>query len=283
MTAPWQDVRCASIPEEALSALADLRDEPGIRVTIVGGRAWVFWDDGPASEATRRIVVDRLLPLSGVEIFSRRDGRWHRAGERLPAFELPADAGGAGVPLGRVVLPGPLAIVAPGGEPPRPVKLHLVRDDREIARPAAAMRCRLGPLAEWAELAPSAWIASLQGAWCGPDGGGADEAEVLVIGPVGVDARTKPKPPAIVGLPAIAGALRYWGEGVLIPMGFRAEPELGERALRDAVGADRDDIVALDEVGPELIPRRAFRPLSRASIRMAFAGAPRAASGGGPP
>ena len=44
--------------------------EPGIRVTIAGGRAWVSWDDGPSAEATRHVLVERLLPLAGVEIFS---------------------------------------------------------------------------------------------------------------------------------------------------------------------------------------------------------------------
>ena len=271
MTAPWEDIRCASIPEGALSALADLRREAGIRVMLSGGRAWVSWDDGPASEATRRILVERLLPLAGVEIFSRRDGRWHRPGERLPAFDLPIGESPGGAPLDRVIVPEPVRIVPPGSDAPRTVSLRLVRDDRERARPAAAVRCRLADLAEWAERAPSAWIGSLSGAWCATAGRDPGDAEVLVLGPP-------------LRLPSPRDALRFWGNDVLIPLGYRAVPELTDRALHGAVGAAIDELVVLDDEGPELIPRRAFRPLSRASIRLATAaGEPAPAPGGGRP
>jgi hypothetical protein len=258
MTAPWQDVRCASIPEGALPALADLRREAGIRVTVARGRAWVSWDDGPASEATRRILVERLMPLSGVELFSRHDGRWHRLGERLPAFDATIGDHASGARLDRVIVPVALELGPPGGDAPRRVALRLVRDDRGRVRPAAGVRCRLLQVVEWAERAPSGWIESLSGTWCAPAGTGPGDAEVLVIGP----------PPR---LPSPRDGLRFWGNDVLIPLGYRASPELTERALRDVVGAAADDLVVLDEEGPELISRGAFRPLSRASIRLAMA------------
>ncbi len=115
---------------------------------------------------------------------------------------------------------------------------------------------RLVGLAEWAETAPSPWIESLSGAWCGPAGGG-DDAEVLLLGPAG-------------RLPAAEGGTRFWGTDVLIPLGYRAEPELADRAVRNAVGAGPDDLVILESGGLELIPRKAFRPLCRAGIRLAL-------------
>jgi hypothetical protein len=146
-----------------------------------------------------------------------------------------------------------------------------VRDDRESVRPAAAVRCRLAHLAEWAERAPSAWIESLSGTRCAAAGSDPGEAEVLLLGPS-------------LRLPSPRDALRFWGNDVLIPLGYRAVPELTERALHGAVGAAPDELVVLDDEGPELIPRRAFRPLTRASIRLAMAaGEPAPAPGGGRP
>ena len=51
-------------------------------MTVAGGRAWICWDDGPAAETTRRVLVERLLPLIGVEIFSSRGRHWHRPSAR---------------------------------------------------------------------------------------------------------------------------------------------------------------------------------------------------------
>jgi MoxR-vWA-beta-propeller ternary system domain bpX2 len=258
MTSTWQDVRCASIPESELRVLADLRREGGIRVTIARGRAWVCWDDGPDAEATRRNLVERLLPLAGVEIFSRSGRAWRRPGECLPAFSLPVVEGPDGDRLDRLILPEPLEIVPPDADPPRPVPLRLTRDERAGARPATALRCRPGPLAGWADRAPSAWIESVSAAWCAPAGWGPGEPEVLLIGPAN-------------RLPHVDDGLRFWGDKVLIPLGYRAEPELSDRSVRDVVGAGPDDLVVVDEEGPELIPRQAFRPLRRATIRRAVA------------
>jgi hypothetical protein len=271
MIARWQDVRCASIPIEDLAALADLRREAGIRVTIAPGRAWVCWDDGPEAEETRKILVGRLLPLAGVEIFARRDGRWYRPGERLPAFHVPIGDGSTGTSLDRVILPEPLTMLRPAGDAPQPVPLRLTRDATERPRPATALRCRLEDLAEWAEWAPSAWIESLSGARCATPGEEPGRAEVLLLATADPAGRTDPHPPGSTHLPAIEDGLRFWGSDVLMPLGYRAEPELAPQAVRAAVGAGPEDLVVLDSGGPELIPRGAFRRLDRAGIRLARA------------
>ena len=257
----WQDVRCARIAASDLSALADLRRERAIRVLVDGPIAWVSWDVDGDPDLTRRLVVERLLPLPGAEVFALREGAWYRPGAHLPAFDVPSVGPGPSASLARAILPGavPIAPASPG--PDRPVALRVVRDGRGLGRPASALRCRLRDLARWADLAPTARIESLLGAWCHASATDPGAAEALVI------ARAS-------SLPEIPAGTRYWGDSVLIPIGFRTEPELAESSIREVVGASVDGLVILDESGPEVVPREAFRPLRRAGIRMA---------GGGPP
>lgn len=270
MNPRWPDIRCASIPVERLSALADLRREPGLRVLVVGDRVWIRWDDDPGtskdadgSSAALAPLLHRLLALPGAELFVPGvGGRWHRPGESLPAFDVPAAIGGTvprGSALDAMILPDRICPEGPDGTPtPVAAPLGLVRDESGCPRSATAQRCRLGSLAGWADSAPSAWIEALAAAWTPSSSDDPSEAEVLLLGPA-------------ARLPSVTGGTRFWGETVFIPLGFRAAPALGEPALREAVGAGPDELVVLDERGPELVPRGAFRRLSRASLRLALA------------
>ena len=58
------ELRCASLPASALAALADLRREPGVTVTVSGDRAFVRW----ASESGE--VLRRVRPIAGVELYT---------------------------------------------------------------------------------------------------------------------------------------------------------------------------------------------------------------------
>lgn len=269
MNPRWPDIRCASIPVEGLSALADLRREPGLRVLVVGARAWIRWDDDPHADASDHDssgalppLLRRLLALPGAEVFIPGErGRWHRPGESLPAFHVPTAIGKAipdGSPLDSVVLPDRIQPEAPDRIPPAAVPLRLVRDDSGRPRPATAQRCRLKALAGWADAAPSAWIEALSAAWTPSPSGDPGEAEVLLLGPA-------------ARLPSVPGGTRFWGATVFIPLGYCASPALGEPALRSAVAAGPDDLVVLDERGHELVPRGTFGRLSRASLRLALA------------
>ncbi|MGP0063262.1 MAG: hypothetical protein ACLQGP_06610 [Isosphaeraceae bacterium] len=266
MTPRWQDVCCASIPVADLPVLADLRRLPGIRVSILGDRAWVRWE--AESESTRRALVERLLPLSGVEMFVFRERSWYRPGESLPAFHVPIGDGSGGVALERAIFPRPMTASAPADAPPEPMALRLVRDGGSRPRSASAVCCQLDRLADWAERETSARIGALMGCWVGDPNGGPEGAEVLVLGEAGT-------------IPASLGESRFWGMDVKIPIGFRADPDLSESALRRLVGAAPDDLVILDASGYERLPRDAFRPLSRAAIRMARAGLASGRPGGG--
>jgi hypothetical protein len=257
----WKDVGCASIAAEDLPVLAELRCRREIRVSIVGDRAWIVWE--AESEAVQHALVRHILPLPGVELFVERAGSWYRLGEHLPAFDVPAGVGIHGSLLEGILLPKPFTAQRPGDGPRAPLPVRLVHDQRGQTRPASAVRCRLGALWAWAEQATSAQLARVLGAYTEGPGGG----EVLVLGAAGV-------------LPPVGGGMRFWGTEVLIPLGFRTDPDLPGPGLRRATEAGPGELVVLDWDGFELIPRDVFQPLCRAGIRLARPGMQLARPGG---
>jgi hypothetical protein len=233
--------RCASLPATALAALADLRREPGVAVTVAGDRAFVRW----SSESGE--VLRRVRPIAGVELYSRRGGLWYRHGHHLPTFRLPIDEDEESVSLHRAVTPNPVRPEPPTGIPPRPVELTLVRDGR--VREATALGCWLDELGRWADMAPTARLSALRAAIAGD--------RVLLLGR---------------RLPPIPGAERFWGGRILVPLGLRTAPELPEPALCRALGAGEDEILVLTHEGAETVPLRAFRTATRAGVRLALEG-----------
>lgn len=235
MDTPLDDVCCACLPAAALSRLAPLRAHAGIRGRLAGERVWLWWTAGDAA------VVQRILALRGAEVFARRDGRWYRPGRRLPAFEVPVEDDAR--PLAHILMPAP--VQAESGEPSLvPLTVGLVRDDRP--RPATALCCPLSDLTRWAEQATSMQLAALEAMY-------ADD-RMLLRG---------------CRLPALAIGERYWGREVLIPLGFRLQPELSEGVLREALRLQPHEIALLNDTGFEAIDARLFRPLMRASMRLA--------------
>jgi hypothetical protein len=258
MTALWKDVRCACIPVDGLPYLAEMRGRAEIRVRFAGDRAWVWWE--PDSPLQEEIVVRRILPLRTAELFTERCGHWYRLGARLPAFGVSEGDESAGVLLERVVLPAPIDAAPPPAALPDPMPVRLVRDERGSARPASAFRCALGELLRWAEGTTSAQLARLQAAWTGAHRGAQRDpsaaADVLVLG--------NPGP-----LPFLSDSVRFWGTDLLVPLGFRADPDLPETALLGALGARSGELAVMEADGFELIARGVFKRLSLAGIRLA--------------
>ena len=92
------------------------------------------------------------------------------------------------------------------------------------------------------------------------DPGEEGPSEALVLGDPGT-------------LPLLPGSTRFWGADLLVPLGFRVDPQLPASAVRHIVGAGQDDLVLMDEKGYELVAREAFKPLTRTAIRLAREGA----------
>ena len=222
MTPRWQDVRCASIPVDDLSVLADLRREPGIRVTIAGAAPG---SAGTMSRGARRRPGGSWSSAScrwpGVEIFAQ--ARWPLASAgRAPAGLRRADRRRFG---GRRAGSSDPAPADDGGaartrRPPHRSRSAWCATTDGRPRPAAAVRCRLDRLAAWAERAPSSLDrVALRGLDPGPREAGRARPRCCCSGPA-------------ARLPVAEDGLRFWGVDVLIPLGYRAEPELAEPALR---------------------------------------------------
>ena len=255
MTPLLKDVCSARIRVEDLPVLAELRDRSEIRVSIAGDRAWIRWK--PESAVMLDILIKWILPLPGVELFTERDGRWYRWGEHLPAFGVHVPDDLRGIPLERILLPKPVSAQRPESLRLERMRVGVVRDERCQSRSATAMCCRLSELCEWAEQSTSAQFAGLRAAWTEGSVHEPGEAEVLVLGRHGV-------------LPASRAGVRFWGTDVLVPLGFRTDPDLAEPALKSVVGAGPHDLVVLRPDGFEVIARAIFKPLSRAGVRLAW-------------
>lgn len=234
---PWKDVTAARLPAAGAAALGPVRHRPEVRVLPVGDQLWVRWPAGRAD------VVRCLLPVAGVVFFVARAGAWFPFGSRLPTGDTPPD--GNGLPVAAVLAPARFAPLGPDEVALAPVTLRVVRGGE--SRPVAALACALADLVGWADTATTADLAAASAARA--------DARVLLRG---------------AKLPHVPNATRFWGNDVLVPVGFRPAPDLRPAVLRAAVGAADDELVLLDAAGAELIPRSAFAPVTRAGLRLAL-------------
>ncbi|WP_020475400.1 hypothetical protein [Zavarzinella formosa] len=236
MNLPFQAAR---VPLAGLSALAGLRSVGHITVVSTNQHAWIRW--GRHGET----VVAALLAVPGVEWFATRDGQWFRSGEFLPAGDVPPP--GESVPFDQVLLPAKFTPLPPGVSSGERVLCRLVPSD--IPRPTSALRCPLPALRDWVENATTAELQSVRACLC--------DDRVLLIGEK---------------LPWAEPAERFWGREVLVPLGYRPEPDWSEAALRETAGVTRDELLILTADHTEMIPRQVLEPLRRAAWRAVTAG-----------
>lgn len=235
--ADWNAVSAASLPIAGLGALAPLRNRADVRVTFAGERAWICWPEGRAD------VVPILRPVTGAMFFVRRGTEWFRFGSRLPTSACPPDDEGQLV--ANLLFPSRVEPLHSDAKSLPPVMLGIIRGGEP--KTASALGCSLANLAGWADRATVGELASVRAA--------RSEDRAVLLG---------------TRLPSIPTAIRFWGESVLVPLGHRPEPDLPPEALREAVGASREEIVLLHADRVEIIPRAAFEPLTRAGVRLAL-------------
>jgi len=223
----------AQVHAADLSRLGPLRGAPGLTVRMDGQTGWVRWHSADAA------VVMALLPAPGAQFFERRDGQWLPCGKLIAADNIPQD--------GFVPLEGVLVPQAAHRQPVVPATIAPVRFDTVRSaqlRACTAVVCTPAAVANWAALAPDAEIARL--AACRSGG------LVLVIGD---------------NPPMLAGGERFWGDRVLLPLGWRAQPDLPESSLCEAAGVGTDEIL-LWRNGANFVPRKSLVALTRAAARL---------------
>ena len=230
------NVSLARIPTSALHLLGRLRAYASVQVRGGKGHVWVRWDEAGYE------ILRTLLPVQGALFFERMDSNWHQCGQSLPAFDIPEDGF---VPLATALVPGPQKTFAVADEPAPRVMLALKRST--VTQPTTALLSNVKILAAWIELAPTREIEGLESARC--------ENLVLLTGQ---------------RLPPVAGE-RFWGERLLCPLGWAPDPALPESALLEALGVGDGELVLMRGAELEVIPRDAFRALTRASARLGVA------------
>ena len=232
---PLPGATAARLPAASLGALAPARDLGGVRVHLDGENVWVTWPD--KSPRVGRLLVG----VFGAEFFARRGPAWHRLNRRLPTSDAPPT--GDGVPLTGAILPGRVTPTPPPATGPT-TAVTLARGGP--VRAASAAICPLDSLADWAMVALPEELAAVRVA--------VDGRRAIVLG---------------TRLPSLQGGVRFWGDDVLIPLGFRLSPELPDAVARGAAGAGPGELLIVAETGAEVVPRSAFAAATRAGLRLA--------------
>jgi hypothetical protein len=163
----------------------------------------------------------------------------------VPEFAMPRLDGGR--PLHALLVPAPCQPEPPAAPALAPVPLRLVRDDRP--RAASAAMIPLSDLIRFVGEATTWQLDGLRAVWSGQ--------RALVRGE---------------RLPALAGGTRLWGRTVLVPLGFRPDPDWPESALRDVLGLRANEIAVLTEEGVEILNADVFAPVTRAGVRAGTGG-----------
>jgi hypothetical protein len=235
MSAPLSDTGCARLPAGALPWLAPLRARAGLRVLLRDEEAWLYWPAGDAE------LARTVLALEGAELFARRGGQWFGPGRHLPSFDVPPPDEAR--PLSAVLSPEPVEPIPCPSAPRQAAPLRLVPCD--VVRPCTALRVGLSELERWADRATSQQMAGLVAA--------CDGDRVLLRG---------------AHIPPLPGE-RFWGQRVLLPVGWRAEPGLPEAVLAAALRLGPDELATVGHEGAEVIAGSAFAPVTRAGVRLA--------------
>ncbi len=234
MASPFDRVGAALLPAEGLSALSPVRVGGDVTVVVSGPKVWISWT--PGAEQIWRL----LLAVPGAEFFEQKDGLWHSLGHSLPRFDLPPTSEPRR--LDAVLFPSPASPEPSPAFAGPPIAIRLAPSD--WIQPTRAIRADFAALLQWIERAPTAELGVRVARW---------GDRVMVRGE---------------RLPRLPDAERFWGNRVWLPLGFRAEPDLPETALRAASDISLGEILLLTENGAEAIPEDVFQPLTCAAARL---------------
>lgn len=226
----------ACINLQDLPVLGVFRDREVITVSIEGERVWIKWNAGEVS------VVDRLLPLNNVELFRNESGKWYKLGSKIPFPNVPTST--TFVSLSSVLFPDQIVWRSPD-EITGSLKKIGLKQACSVQK-TTALLCPFGTFVEWAENASSFEISRLSGVFC-------DDC-VLVLGE---------------NVPPIPEGTRFYGESVLLPLGYQLDPELTDTEVRSLLDSSQDEIVLITADDAQLIAKSLINRLTRSAIRLA--------------
>jgi hypothetical protein len=232
----FAEVERACLPTSAMGRLAALRCAAGVEIALHDRHLWLRWNAGDDQ------VAQLLFAIVGCRLLAERDGRWYDWGRSVPAFDIPE--GLRYRPLAQVIFPASIQPVAADSFLPEPMPLTLVPDS--AYRPTLALLTSMSALMAWAEATPPCALIHYRAA--------VDGELLFVLGKK---------------LPWIDGADRFWGRTVLVPLGYRPEPQLSEAALRNLAGVADSDLLVLRPGGCDIIAQDHFAPLTHAALRLA--------------
>ena len=229
---PWT----VCLPLEEAEHLGKLRLINGLSILVDGASVWLRGDDLD-EELNQRI---RSIP-NAIRFMIKADRQLTRQGETVPCAQLPD---GNWQPLRgwlSVKLPvaGFAAVAGPG------VMLKLVRSSKN--RQANLMRTSWERWRTYAITAPAVRLSRLGFAV-------SENAEVLIRG---------------TPLPPIPGRHFLEDNGIIIPIGWQFEPNVGSKVVRQVLKLDATEKALFSEDGSfELVPDTAFVQATRSAVRM---------------
>lgn len=239
MANAWRQSTLGLIPRTSLAKLSVLRRHSNVLILLEADRVWVRWQAGDDE------VRDTIYAIETATLYLSRNHEWYLPDGFLPHVVPPLSD--QWVSLDRVIFPDRLSIESATITRPDRQLLTLQRDLQ--VRPTTAIRCHLDDLTHWVDSAPSARIESLEAAYQGET--------VLLIGQ---------------SLPSFTNTERFWGGTVKQPLGHALSSVLSEATIHSLCTSLDASIVWVDHSGVEVIPRKAFARLSRASVRLADRG-----------
>ncbi len=229
-------VRDTRLPKAGLATLAHLRNQQEIRVVEFADGAWIFW------EGERPTVLQLLLGIPNVELFVPKNSDWVRIDRHVPTFAVPDRD--ASTRLENTILPLAVQPTLISESTFQRISVSPVRCEK--AHPTSAVCCEIEALRTWADTALTREINAIRAA-------------------------RKGKMAWLLGsdLPVLAKAERFWGNKLLVPLGYRPEPAWPESVLVDVAGIEKGELLVLRPDRVETLPLDAFQHLTRAAIRLA--------------
>lgn len=236
------------LSDQALRSLSHLRAQSDLLAHHAEGRIWLRWP------ARLRSITQLIQALTDAKLLHPRAWGWCEGSSGF-AVETPDLT--IFQPLAVVIHPQAL----PEGDGahrsnlPAAAKVELSIIPSTQQHPASAVLLPLTRLYALLRATPETLWKHLGVAW--------HKQQALVRTSVGQALRLDVPP---------QNSQRFWGERVLVPLGWQLSVDAAEPVTLRLIGAKANEIALVQHKGISLIPEACFAPASRAGLRLAIQG-----------